>query len=119
MILTRVRISQQVWDYLRLLAPGPRRNLRLGLRLLEREVGDILPLKNDLEGFHRLRVQSHRVIFRYVLEGKERVISCEFAEQRDIIYQIFSRVASFVVNPKPPRPFYEAGSTRTRLRKRS
>jgi mRNA-degrading endonuclease RelE of RelBE toxin-antitoxin system len=119
MILTKVRISQQVWEYLRLLAPGPRRNLRLGLRLLEREVGDILPLKNDLEGFHRLRVQSHRVIFRYVLEGKERVISCEFAEQRDIIYQLFSRVASFVVSRKPPRPFYESGSTRTKLPKRS
>lgn len=119
MILIRVRISQQVWEYLRLLAPGPRRNLRLGLRLLEREVGDILPLKNDLEGFHRLRVQSHRVIFRYVLEGKGRVISCEFAGQREIIYQLFSRVASFVGSPKPPRPFYEAGTRRTKLRKRS
>ena len=61
---TKVEISDQVLNFVRSLAPEPRRSLRLALRGLEDERGDIKQLEGDLAGWCRLRVTSYRVIFR-------------------------------------------------------
>jgi len=58
-----VRIQQELVDYLRRLAPEPRHALRLAIKELANEIGDIKPLTDELEGFYRLRVGSHRVVF--------------------------------------------------------
>lgn len=116
---TKVRISQQVWEYLQVLAPGPRRKVRLGIRQLQQGLGDIVPLQGDLEGFYRLRIQSHRLIFRYVLENKKQMISCEFIAPRDIVYQFFSRIAAFVLSPEIPRSLQITDDDSTNPRKRS
>ena len=58
-----VRIQKEVFDFLRKLPPQPRHALRVAIKGLARESGDIKPLTEELEGFFRLRVGSYRVIF--------------------------------------------------------
>ena len=84
-----VRVQEEVVDYLRRLAPEPRHALRLAIKDLAREKGDIKPLTDDLEGFCRLRVGSHRVVFEYQVIDGRRVITCVFAGPRKWIYEVF------------------------------
>ena len=84
-----VRIQQEVLDYLRKLPPQSRHALRLAIKGLTQERGDIKSLVDDLEGFHRLRVGSHRVIFEYEMIEGLRTITCVFAGRRKWIYEVF------------------------------
>ena len=84
-----VRVQEDVLNYLRRLAPQPRHALRMALKALADEQGDIKPLTDDLEGFYRLRVGSHRVVFEYEIIDDQRVITCVFAGPRKWIYEVF------------------------------
>jgi mRNA interferase RelE/StbE len=84
-----VRIQDEVLDYLRCLAPKPRHAIRLAIKGLTREKGDIKPLTDELEGYHRLRVGSHRVVFEYEIIDGRRVITCIHAGPRKWIYEVF------------------------------
>jgi mRNA interferase RelE/StbE len=84
-----VRLQEEVLDYLRRLPPQPRHALRIALKRLAEELGDIKPLTEELEGFHRLRVGSHRVIFEYEFIDGRRAITCVFAGPRRWIYEVF------------------------------
>ena len=84
-----VRIQDEVVDYLRRLAPQPRHALRLSIKDLANEKGDIKALTDELEGFYRLRVGSHRVVFEYQIIESQRVITCVFAGPRKWIYEVF------------------------------
>ncbi len=87
---TTVELSEQVLNFVRSLAPEPRRALRLGLRGLSAERGDIKQLEGELAGWCRLRVKSCRVIFRYEMEASQRVARCVFAERRALVYELFA-----------------------------
>ncbi|HSP41379.1 MAG TPA: hypothetical protein VLO11_00775 [Luteolibacter sp.] len=87
--MIRVRIQDEVLDYLRRLVPKPRHTIRLAIKGLTREKGDIKPLTDELEGFHRLRVGSQRVIFEYEIIDGQRVITCVYAGPRKWIYEVF------------------------------
>ena len=86
-----VRPALQVIDYVRRLAPEPRRAIRLALKELGRERGDIQALEGALAGYYRLRVGRHRIIFNYATDESIEVI---FIEHRGLVYEIFE--AEFV-----------------------
>lgn len=88
----KVELSSQVVAFGRTLAPDPRRVYKAGLRRLESEQGDIQPLEGELIGFYRLRIGRFRVMFHYVLRGGHRVLRCEYAEERSIVYQLANRI---------------------------
>jgi mRNA interferase RelE/StbE len=88
--MIKVRIQQEVLDYLKLLAPQPRHALKVSIKGLAQEKGDIKALCDELEGFHRLRVGSNRVIFEYQLIDKKRIATCAFAGSRKWIYEVFN-----------------------------
>ena len=89
----KVEVSDQVAAFVRSQAPKPRRRLRLALRKLESERGDIRALEGPLRGYHRLRVGPYRVVFATSAEaGQPACIRCLFAERRDVVYTVFSRV---------------------------
>jgi mRNA-degrading endonuclease RelE of RelBE toxin-antitoxin system len=89
-----IRITEEVLDYLRKQPPQPRHALCMAIKGLAKEQGDIRPLTEELEGFFRLRVGSHRVIFEYEMIGGKRIITCVFAGSRRWIYEVFqSRLA--------------------------
>lgn len=87
--MIEVRIQQEVLDFLRALAPEPRKALRNAIRGLSEEEGDIVALTDDLEGYHRLRVGRYRVLFRYEVEGPVRRIVCVYAAPRRWVYEVF------------------------------
>lgn len=92
--MIRIRVQEEVLDYLRRLAPGPKHALRIAIKDLAKEEGDIRPLGDELEGFCRLRVGEHRVIFEYEIIRGRRVATCVFAGRRKWIYEVFqSRLA--------------------------
>lgn len=91
-----------------MLAPEPGRKLRLALRRLEAEKGDIKSLEGKLAGYQRLQSGSHRVIFaRRVRKGRPE-IDCIFAEHRSLVYEVFTAALALQKTRKgkdhPPRP---------------
>jgi len=86
----RVELAPQASTFLRSLAPGPRKQLRAALRDLARDKGDILELEHPLDGFLRLRAGRNRVVFHYAIQGKRKVIRCDFMERRELVYELFS-----------------------------
>jgi mRNA-degrading endonuclease RelE of RelBE toxin-antitoxin system len=88
--MKRIEISGQVASFIRGRAPEPRRRLRLALRQLSRERGEIKPLEGRLKDYFRLRVGDYRIVFRYSASGK--TIQCIFAERRHLVYDLFERL---------------------------
>ena len=89
----RVELSDQVVTFFRSQAPDPRRKLRLALRKLAAESGDIRVLEGSLQGYHRLRVGSYRIVFVYARQADSTMcIRCLFAERRDTVYAVFTRM---------------------------
>jgi len=84
-----VRVREEVFDYLRKLPPEPRHALRVAIKALAEERGDIRALTDDLEGFCRLRVGCYRVIFEYEMVGGKRMVTCVFAGARRWVYEAF------------------------------
>jgi len=88
--VTQVNLGAQVVEFFGQLAPEPRKKLRIALRRLAKESGDIKSLEGKLTGYQRLRCGSHRVIFaRKVRMGKPE-IDCIFAEHRSLVYEVFT-----------------------------
>jgi mRNA interferase RelE/StbE len=81
-----VRPALQVVDFVRRLAPEPRRAVRLALKELAHEKGDIRALDGKLAGYYRLRVGRFRIIFNYAGDGAIEVV---FIEERSLVYEIF------------------------------
>ena len=84
----RIEVSPQVAGFLRTLAPEPRQALRAALRALAEGQGNVLELEHPLDGFCRLRVGRYRTVFHYAENG--RVIRCDFAERRKLVYELFA-----------------------------
>jgi mRNA interferase RelE/StbE len=85
-MMRSVRPSHQVIEFLKCLAPEPRRALRQALKDLGTDRGDIRSLDGNLASYCRLRVGRHRVIFKYVSDGG---IEAVFVEERSLVYDIF------------------------------
>jgi mRNA-degrading endonuclease RelE of RelBE toxin-antitoxin system len=83
----KVRLAPQVADFIRRLAPEPRRRLRQALRDLEKGKGDIKALEGPLQDYCRLRVGEYRVVLSY---GPSRTVDCVFAERRSLVYEVFA-----------------------------
>jgi mRNA-degrading endonuclease RelE of RelBE toxin-antitoxin system len=89
---TKVELDRQVADFVRSLAPEPRRRLRAALRGLEENQGDLRPLEGALSGYWRLRVGSYRVLLRFYEAGQQRHARCVFAERRPVVYELFEEL---------------------------
>jgi len=88
-----VQWSAQVRDFVASLAPEPKKGLRAGIRGLAQDRGDIKPLMDELIGYQRLRVGEFRVVYREVFEPGVAVRKCLFAERRDVVYELFRKMA--------------------------
>jgi mRNA-degrading endonuclease RelE of RelBE toxin-antitoxin system len=80
-----VRISDQVYDYIRALPPVPKQRLRAGLRGLANLESDLKDLERQLDGYCRLRVHQ----FRIILKVHQGHVDCIFIERRNIVYEVF------------------------------
>lgn len=82
----KIRVEKQVIDFIRLQPPERKRVLKLALRSLASEKGDIKPLEDPLTGYLRLRVGAYRLVFAYNRTAK--TIDVILAEHRSIVYQL-------------------------------
>jgi len=86
---TSIKVGSQVETFIKSLAPEPRRTLTRAVKHLAEDRGDLKELEGDLEGYSRLRVGGHRVIFKRKTETGQRIIDCLFAERRAVVYELF------------------------------
>jgi len=84
-----VQLAPQVVSFLRTQAPDTRRRLRLAIRALEHDRGDIQPLEGALDGYHRVRVGAFRIIIRY---APRAMTVCVFAERRSMVYVLLENL---------------------------
>jgi mRNA-degrading endonuclease RelE of RelBE toxin-antitoxin system len=91
---TRVRVESQVEDFVKALAPEPRRRLRLAIKGLANDRGDCKTLEGKLDGYLRLRVSGFRVIYKERVEGGVRILDCLYVENRAVVYELFLRLLS-------------------------
>ena len=87
-------IAAQVRDYLRSLAPDPRRLARAALAALGDGKGDCKPLGGELEGLHRLRVGQHRFVYRH----RAGQIEVFFAAPRRVVYEFLAAHLREILN---------------------
>jgi mRNA interferase RelE/StbE len=85
----KILASSQVQQWVRLLPPDVKRRVRLALRGLEKRQGDIKALEGELEGFYRLRVGGHRIVFS---EHANQTLRLDYADLRDSVYEQFVRL---------------------------
>jgi mRNA-degrading endonuclease RelE of RelBE toxin-antitoxin system len=87
----RVKIlaSEQVQNWITSLPPDPRRRVRLALRSLAENRGDIKALEAELAGLCRLRVGGYRIAFSYEAGS---IIRLEYADLRELGYERFLRL---------------------------
>lgn len=91
--MVKVEVSDQVLAFVRRQAPIPRRRLRLALRKLASERGDIKSLEGPLSSYCRLRTGAYRVLFVYAVDAdNSSCIRCVFAERRDVVYSLFNAI---------------------------
>jgi mRNA interferase RelE/StbE len=86
----KVFLGQQVHHFIKSLPPESKRSLRLALKALEKEKGDIKSLRERLDGYYRLRVGGYRIIFAVNIVDNIKRIDCLFAERRKLVYEVFS-----------------------------
>jgi mRNA-degrading endonuclease RelE of RelBE toxin-antitoxin system len=91
---TSVHVSPQVTAFVKSLAPESRGKLTRAIKALAGDHGDVKRLEGKLEGYGRLWVSGHRVIFREVFRRGTRNIDCVFAEKRSIVYDIFVQITA-------------------------
>ena len=91
---TRVHVSPQVIAFVKSLAPESRRKLTRAIKALAGDRGDVQPLEGKLEGYSRLRVSGHRVLFWEVYRSGARHFDCVFAEKRSIIYDLIVQLTA-------------------------
>lgn len=96
----RLEVADRVLDFIRLLAPQPRRELRLALRHLANGRGDTKALQGELVGYWRLRVMTYRVIFRYETLSDERIVRCVYMAPRSIVYPRFQQLHLELTPPR-------------------
>lgn len=90
----QVVVAESVWDYVRAMAPGPRRACKAAL--LNLPDGNTKALEDEYEGFHRLRVGAHRFIYRHH-EGRIEVF---FAERRKLVYDVLASHIAQLFKPE-------------------
>ena len=89
---TRVRVGRQVEDFLRALAPEPRRALWRGLKGLAKGTGDLRQLDGRLAPYWRLRVGRMRVVFAIKAAVGERQVLCFYAGYRATVYELVAQL---------------------------
>src|SRR5271154_6007571 len=89
---TKVRVGRRVENFVKALAPEPRRVLRQAMKGLADEKGDVKLLEGKLSGLWRLRVGKVRVIYEIKAGGGVREIFCFYANYRPLVYVILEQL---------------------------
>ena len=92
--------SAEAEAYIRSLAPEARRAVRSAVKSLAEGRGarggrgraDVRALEGRLQGYWRLRVGTHRIIYTHTADENGPRLDFLFAAPRSIIYEAFERI---------------------------
>ncbi len=90
----RISASEQVQLWLSGLPPDTKRRVRAAFKALP--AGDVKALREDLEGFYRLRVGNYRVV--YHLEAGSHLL-LDYADLREVVYETFKQLRALSEMP--------------------
>lgn len=82
----RLRLSDEVRDYLHSLAPEPRRELSAALDAVESGKKKLEPLEGRLAGYYKVKERRHRILCAV----RANTILAIFAEERSVVYELAS-----------------------------
>ena len=87
-----VIIEEQPREFIQRQPPAARRKLREAIHAVER--GEIFPepLEDELDGFYKLKVDRHRIIFQSDAGAVGPRFKIVFAERRKVVYELFSQI---------------------------
>jgi len=88
----KITIEQQPLEFIRRQPPENRKRLRDVLRAVERGTVFPEPLEDELEGFHKLKVERFRLILQSVTSRDGPGFRVVFAERRKVVYEMFSQL---------------------------
>ena len=88
----RVVITRHVREFLKSLAPEPRRKSWRAIKGLAEGKGDIRQLEGKLVPNWRLRVANIRVAFYETTSEGERQLVCFFADYRATVYSVLEQL---------------------------
>ena len=111
----RISASEQVQLWLAGLPPQTKRRVRAALKGLGASARDLdlKALRRELEGFYRLRVGEHRIV--YHLETKE-TIRLDYVDLREEVYEAFRRLRALREPQEPGEPQERESSIPRRIR---
>jgi len=89
---SKIKIGPFAENFINTLSPEPKRALRLGIKGLEKDAGDLKQLEGRLAGYSRLRIGRIRVIFKVESVRGERVIFCVYVNFRPVVYELFEQL---------------------------
>jgi mRNA interferase RelE/StbE len=106
----KISASEQVQLWLAGLPPQTKRRVRAALKGLVASARDldVKVLRRELEGFYRLRVGDHRIV--YHLETKQ-TIRLDYVDLREEVYEAFRRLRA--LREPPERKAITPAKTRT------
>ena len=86
--------SAEAEAYIKSLAPEPRRSVRSAVKSLAegRARADIRALEGRLQGFWRLRVGTHRIIYAHAMDENGPRLDFLFAAPRSTVYEAFEKI---------------------------
>jgi mRNA-degrading endonuclease RelE of RelBE toxin-antitoxin system len=99
----RISASEQVAVWLAGLPPETKRRVRAALKELAASGRglDIQALRRELEGFYRLRVGDHRIVYHL---GTRQTIYLDYVDLREVVYEAFRRLRALREPLEPPGP---------------
>ena len=111
----RISASEQVQLWLAGLPPQTKRSVRAALKGLAASARDLdlKALRRELEGFYRLRVGDHRIVYHLETKGTIRL---DYVDLREEVYEAFRRLRALREPQEPGEPQERESSALPKIR---
>jgi mRNA-degrading endonuclease RelE of RelBE toxin-antitoxin system len=88
----KVTLEPQPREFIRRQPPATRQRLREILHQIEQ--GEIFPepLRDELDGFYKVKVNDHRLIVQYAAGDDVPFFRVVFIERRSLVYEMFRQI---------------------------
>lgn len=111
----KILASEQVQLWLAGLPPQTKRRVRAALKGLVASARDldVKALRRELEGFYRLRVGEHRIVYH---QETKQTICLDYVDLREEVYEAFRRLRALREPREPQEPRAPGSSTPPKTR---
>lgn len=87
-----VIIEEQPLNFIRRQSPDARKSLRAAIHRIERGETFPVPLRDELDGFYKIRVENCRLILKHESGESAPLFKVVFIERRGVVYEMFRQI---------------------------